>query len=333
MARIRSVKPEFWADEKLAEAVSRDGRLLYIGLWNLADEHGRLRGSARYVKGQLFPYDDDLTVTTIDAILDQLAAARKVIRYLCPDGDTYLFLPNLAKHQRLEAAKVASKLPPPPEKFPNPPLKNEPSPPTPSGPDQSTPGEVISSQSQQVTDPASTRADKSAPGADNVSLLYVAGDMEHGTGSMFVSANPDSEPPPVDAAEPRDATPARHDVELICRTLADAIQANTGKRPVYGKRWRDAARLMLDKDDIPLADALGAIKWSADHEFWRSIVLSVPKLREKYQQMRLQAQRGRSSTGHSLAATGTDARVAQHQAVKQQMAAAIQQHHVQELPR
>jgi hypothetical protein len=50
VARIRSIKPEYWADQDLAEQVSRDARLLYIGLWNLADEHGRLRGDPRYIK-------------------------------------------------------------------------------------------------------------------------------------------------------------------------------------------------------------------------------------------------------------------------------------------
>jgi hypothetical protein len=305
MARIRSVKPEFWADEKLAAAVTLEGRLLYIGLWNLADEHARLRGSARYIKGQLFPYDDAVTVSAVDALLDQLCAARKVMRYVCPEGDTYLFLPNLAKHQRLEASKVASRLPSPPEKFPAAPLKNPPTPPTGGGLDHSPADPVNSSQNPQLNSTANIRADKSAQGADNLSLLYVAGSMEHVAGSMFVSANPDDDDTPVDAAEPRDTTPARHDVELICRTLADAIHGNTGKRPTYDTRWRDAARLMLDKDQIPLSDVLGAIKWSADHEFWRSIVLSVPKLREKFQQMKLQAQRGR---GTPLAATGTDGR-------------------------
>ena len=32
MARIRSVKPEYWDDRKLAKRTSRDARLLYIAL-------------------------------------------------------------------------------------------------------------------------------------------------------------------------------------------------------------------------------------------------------------------------------------------------------------
>jgi hypothetical protein len=303
MPRIRSVKPEFWTDETLASEVSRDGRLLYIGLWNLADEHGRLRGSARYVKGQLFPYDDDVTVSMVEVLLGQLESARKALRYTV-DGDAYLFLPNLARHQRLEAGKVASRLPTPPEKFPISTLNSDDPPPSPGGSDHPQPENVNRSQNQQATAPAASGADKSARGADNLSLLYGTGSMEQGTGNRYVSENAEAQPDPVDAAQPRDTTPARHDVELICRTLADAVEANTGKRPTYGKRWRDAARLMLDRDQIPLADILSAINWAAHHEFWRSVILSAPKLREKYQQMKLQAQRGRSTT--YLAPTGTD---------------------------
>lgn len=114
MARIRSVKPEYWADQELAEKVSRDARLAYIGLWNMADEWARLRGDARHVKGQLFPYDDDLTPEAVDDLIGELVAAGKVVRYVA-NGGTYLFLPTLHKHQRLEPDRVPSRLPSPPD--------------------------------------------------------------------------------------------------------------------------------------------------------------------------------------------------------------------------
>lgn len=114
MARIRSVKPEFWGDRKLARLVTRDARLLYIALWNQADEHSRVQGDPRYVKGHCLPYDDDLDEAAVDALVDDLATAGRVVRYDV-DGDPYLFLPKLAKHQRLEANKVPSRLPEPPD--------------------------------------------------------------------------------------------------------------------------------------------------------------------------------------------------------------------------
>ena len=92
----------------------------------------------------------------------------------------------------------------------------------------------------------------------------------------------------------RDATPAddaaappREDVEALCTLLAGLIEANGSKRPTITKRWRDAARLMLDSDGRALAEAERVIRWSQADGFWKTNILSMPKLREKYDQLRL----------------------------------------------
>jgi hypothetical protein len=168
MARIRSVKPEFWQDEDLAD-VTRDARLLYIGLWNLADEHGRLRGDPRYVKGQLFPYDDDLSPSDIGDLIKELEVAGKVLRYTAQTRadksarGAYMFLPNLGKHQRLEAEKVPSKLPEPPDPATSSQVNDHPGP-----------------SAQIGADKSARDADQSEPGADKNTLLYGTGSMEHG---------------------------------------------------------------------------------------------------------------------------------------------------------
>lgn len=81
----------------------------------------------------------------------------------------------------------------------------------------------------------------------------------------------------------------RPDVDRLCEHLADRIQGNGSKRPTITKGWQDAARLMLDKDERPEHEIRAAIDWCQSHEFWRANILSMPKLREKYDQMRLQA--------------------------------------------
>lgn len=83
----------------------------------------------------------------------------------------------------------------------------------------------------------------------------------------------------------------RPDVQRVCDALADAIEANGSKRPTVGKRWLTEARLMLDKDGRTEAEVLGAIRWAHADPFWRAIILSMPTLREKFDQMRLQAER------------------------------------------
>lgn len=110
--RIRSIKPEFWSDLRLTK-VSRDARLLYIALWNHADEFARIHGDLRWVKGHCFPYDDDLGIREVGALLSELSAIGRIQTYEVEDTP-YIYLPKLAPHQRLEPAKTPSRLPEPP---------------------------------------------------------------------------------------------------------------------------------------------------------------------------------------------------------------------------
>lgn len=83
--------------------------------------------------------------------------------------------------------------------------------------------------------------------------------------------------------------PPRQDVEEICTLLADLIEANGSKRPTITGKWRDAARLLIDKDGRTPEDIKALIEWVQADEFWRSNVLSMPKLRSKFDQLRLKA--------------------------------------------
>ncbi|MET9467402.1 hypothetical protein ABZY44_21865 [Streptomyces sp. NPDC006544] len=102
-----------------------------------------------------------------------------------------------------------------------------------------------------------------------------------------------------EAAEPLGATitELRTDVEQACSLLADLIEENGSRRPAVTREWRDAARLLIDKDAVPFEDVLGAIRWSQANDFWRANVLSMPKLRKQYDTLRLQAKRGRVQAG------------------------------------
>ncbi len=88
------------------------------------------------------------------------------------------------------------------------------------------------------------------------------------------------------AVAPADATTDRLDVQRLCKHLADRIAEDGSKRPTVGKGWLDAARLMLDNDGRSEDEIHQAIDWCQSHHFWRSNVLSMPKLREKYDQLR-----------------------------------------------
>jgi hypothetical protein len=83
--------------------------------------------------------------------------------------------------------------------------------------------------------------------------------------------------------------PPRPDVEQVCTHLADRIEANGSKRPRVTDRWRNSARLLLDQDGRTVDQVLRAIDWCQADAFWRANVMSMPKLRERYDQLRLKA--------------------------------------------
>lgn len=115
------------------------------------------------------------------------------------------------------------------------------------------------------------------------------------------------------SVEGRDSVPPREDVEELCSTLADLMVARGCRPPSVTDKWRDSARLLLDRDGVRLVDAISVLRWSQANDFWRANILSLPKFREKYDQLRQQAERDVRGTvtdlraaDHWIAATGGD---------------------------
>lgn len=106
--RIRTIKPDFWSDEMVA-SWPIVGRLSYIGLWNEADDEGRLRASVPYLKARLFPYDADIEM---ESVLAPIIASGRLVVYVV-DGQTFGWLPKFVEHQVINRPSP-SKLPPPP---------------------------------------------------------------------------------------------------------------------------------------------------------------------------------------------------------------------------
>ena len=109
--RIRTIKPDFWESESLGR-ISRNARLLFIGLWNLADDSSRAREHSRYLANTLFPYDED-ALELIPSWLAELEAEGCIVRYQV-NGSHYLYIPNFLKHQKIDRPSK-SKYPDPSE--------------------------------------------------------------------------------------------------------------------------------------------------------------------------------------------------------------------------
>ncbi|MEU2992927.1 hypothetical protein ABZ772_21720 [Streptomyces griseoincarnatus] len=87
---------------------------------------------------------------------------------------------------------------------------------------------------------------------------------------------------------PGDA-PHLTDVEAVCNHLATVLEKTGSKRPTITKKWRDAARLLIDADGITPEQAITAINWAHANDFWQAHILTPMKLREKYDTLRRQA--------------------------------------------
>lgn len=93
MARIRTIKPDFWTDEKIVE-LSFEARLFFIGSWNFADDNGNLQRSARKLKMQIFPADAIDCEPVIQSLM-----AHGLFREYEVNGEKYLHIKGFKAHQ------------------------------------------------------------------------------------------------------------------------------------------------------------------------------------------------------------------------------------------
>ena len=86
----------------------------------------------------------------------------------------------------------------------------------------------------------------------------------------------------------------RPEVERLCILLRDLVVANGSKAPTIGPGWLTAARLMLVNDGREPHAAERLMRWCQADSFWRGNILSMPKFRAKYDELRLHAERQRT---------------------------------------
>lgn len=109
MARSRNIKPGFFTNDELAECHPL-GRLLFAGLWTIADKEGRLDDRPKKIKAMLLPFDE----ADCDALLQQLNDHKFITRYQV-NGGCYIQISNWKKHQNPHCKEAASEIPEPVE--------------------------------------------------------------------------------------------------------------------------------------------------------------------------------------------------------------------------
>ena len=118
MARIRSVKPEFFRHEVLQDLEGSHGALhpmlVFAGLWTQCDKQGVFPWKPRQLHLDILPFlDFDLAET-----LNLLESAGELVHFEA-NGKQYGHIPTFEDHQRVsgDESKLPARYPsPPPEK-------------------------------------------------------------------------------------------------------------------------------------------------------------------------------------------------------------------------
>ena len=100
MARKRMIDPNIWQSEDFSK-LSTLGKLVFIGLFSLADDEGRGRCNPVYLKSTLFPYEEGIRSADIDKTLSEISSNMSVIFYSC-DGSSYYSLYNWNTWQKID---------------------------------------------------------------------------------------------------------------------------------------------------------------------------------------------------------------------------------------
>lgn len=105
--RARNLKPGFFTNDVLAECAPL-ARILFAGLWCMADRAGRLEDRPKRIKAELLPYDK----CDVDALLDELQKHGFIVRYDAA-GVGYIQVVEFQKHQEPHVKERASTMPAP----------------------------------------------------------------------------------------------------------------------------------------------------------------------------------------------------------------------------
>ncbi|TWU23843.1 hypothetical protein [Bythopirellula polymerisocia] len=273
MARSRNIKPGFFSNEMLV-SLPFPARLLFIGLWTIADREGRLEDRPLKIKMQIFPGDD----VDVDAALNQLASGEDplIVRYV-REGISIIQVVKWQNHQRPHHQEAASVLP------------------------------SMEDTSHQGTNSTRTkeRSDTHEPAKRSIEGIS----NQESVTSNQESDRRESGESSTNPRKPKVFEPI--DMQLA-EWMWDKIKLlQPDRSPPKLESWAEDFRLMreIDKRDEPGIRKL--FEWVNQDPFWQINVLSPKKLREKWDDLELKRRAAslpnntRPATGESAEPTGS----------------------------
>lgn len=260
MARIRTIKPEFWTDEKIVE-LSPLARLLFIGLWNFSDDAGNGEGSRRQVKMRIFPGDN----IDVDPLIEELKAQGLVSEYAV-EGKVYLNIRNFTRHQKINRPSQTRMYPPP---------KTE----TLTEASDKKAQEGKGSGREGIKDQGRDQGEKpswSSPGDDDRRRKVKKRQ--------------------IDISNPEATRLSEIFAERILSNNPDFRELKPERRDKTLHTWSTEIGRMIRIDGRDPPEIEQVIRWCQADTFWRSNVLSANKLRQQFDRLKMQLkQRGEAN--------------------------------------
>jgi hypothetical protein len=265
--RIRSTKPEFWRSKTIA-TLDWGVRLVLKGLESYVDDNGVGKDDIALIAADVFPRDlsgnPPETLARLSEAISELHAANLVARYQV-DGEELLYIDRWKDLQRIDKPARG--------RFRRPDGTLEYS------------EDVARESYRKPREDVARAPEVPAPGAVE--------QWSSGAGSLVSEVADAPSDDESDDEPPRDEL--REDIELVCRHLVEVMVGAGCRKPAVTNRWRDHARLMIDKDGREPDRIIRAIDWAWNDDFWRGKIESIPKLRIQYDKLRIAAGKGSKS--------------------------------------
>lgn len=266
MARSRNIKPGFFLNDDLSECDPL-ARLLFAGLWCIADREGRLEDRPKRIKAEVLPYDN----CDVDQLMNQLVKHKFILRYEV-DGGQYIQIINFKKHQNPHVKEAPSIIPPPPEQ-------------------DIAPNEHHTSTVQEPEQNSSFPADSLNMIPDSFNNISTS---EH---------DPDTshDKPQAEGKKPKRQIPTfAKDTEQykLALFMRDCVLKNLPNAKVPEpapdklRRWAYDIDLMVRIDHRSPDEIRQLMDWAHRDPFWKANILSPGKLREKWDTLVAHKQRG-----------------------------------------
>ena len=242
--RARNIKPGLYKNEDLAEC-SVWARLIFPGLWMMADRAGRLEDRPKRIKAELLPFDSE----DVDSLLAELARFGLIRRYEV-DGQRLIWIPGFSKHRTPHIKEAKSEFPPHPEDVDS----------------------CLGSGENQI-------GTVQAPDKHQTSTNLGSGEHPLIPDSGFLI--PDSSSP--EEKDKKNINPELAEFVGTFQAYAIQLHGNTAPKitPSSTRQSEDCVDKLMRIDGFALADIRSAMRWAVKDTFWSPNARSLAQLRNK----------------------------------------------------